>query len=143
MAVPGRGDRQLHAGVPERCVVAARQRTAALDIGVEAPELPAENLGVQLVEPRVVAVLFREVAPLGAVHPQPPQVGSERLVRRDHDAAVAVPAEDLGIQYTPVASIATELMRQACSQSTNRCGSGVTVLNRRTGSASRSTGTAT
>ncbi len=49
----------------------------------------------------------------------------------------------VGIHYTPVASIATVSMRQASSQSTLRYRSGVSILNRRTGSGSRSTGTAT
>jgi hypothetical protein len=48
-----------------------------------------------------------------------------------------------GIQYTPVASIATVLIRHAINQSANAYRSSVNVPNLRTGSSSRSSGTET
>src|SRR6266508_544999 len=48
----------------------------------------------------------------------------------------------MGIQNTPVDSIATVSIPQATNQATSACKSGVKVANTRTGSASRSGGTA-
>src|SRR5438477_6208829 len=94
---PLRRARQAKTGnAAELVVVARRKVAAALVPGIEMGELDAQESGLQLVEPRIVAALEVHVLHAAAVVAQHAQALGERsIVSRDR-AAIAEGADILG-----------------------------------------------